>query len=239
MTSIALRTLCIIPARGGSKRLPRKNARILAGKPLVAHSIEHARSSRFIQRTIVSTEDDEIAAISAEYGAEVVRRPKELASDEATSESALRHVLHELTAAEQYEPELIVFLQCTSPVRKEGDIDAAVSRLITSNADSCFSACRSHAFIWRHEPGGIRPVNYDYHHRKREQELGPEWRENGSIFVFRPWTLLRENNRLGGRIVVHEMDFWTSFQIDSPQELALCDWILTARPHDVLGAPSD
>jgi N-acylneuraminate cytidylyltransferase len=224
------RVLCIIPARGGSKRLPRKNVQPVAGKPLVAHSIEHARGSRLIERVVVSTEDDEIAAISGAYGAEVVRRPRELAGDEATSESALIHVLAELGAA-NYAPDLVVFLQCTSPVRREDDIDLAINRLVDSNADSCFSACRSHAFIWRSGADGVRPVNYDFRHRKREQDLEPEWRENGSIFVVRPEMLLRDRNRLGGTIVIHEMNFWSSFQIDSREELALCDWILTTRLH--------
>lgn len=223
-------TLCIIPARGGSKRLPRKNTRLVDGLPLIAHSVLQARRARLVTRTVVSTDDDEIANITARHGGEVVRRPLELAGDEATSESALRHVIDTLKS-EQYEPDLIVFLQCTSPVRQKDDIDRAVSKLIESGADSCFSACRSHAFIWKQTPEGVQPVNYDYKRRKREQDLLPEWRENGSIFVFRPWTLLEENNRLGGRIVIHEMDFWSSFQIDSLEELTLCDWILRTQPH--------
>lgn len=225
--SPALQALCIIPARGGSKRVPRKNLLPVAGKPLLEYSIEHALGSKLVHRVVVSTEDVEIATFAKKCGAEVVERPVELATDTASSESALRHVVETLANRERYHPDLVVFLQCTSPVRNPDDIDRAVERLLTTGADSCFSGCRSHALIWRRGADGVEPVNYDYRHRLREQEQPREWIENGSIFVFKPWVLLDRNNRLGGRIAIYEMDLWRSFQIDSPEEMALCEWILS------------
>src|SRR5437870_5509555 len=186
----AMEVLAIIPARGGSHRLPKKNVRLVAGRPLVAHTIEHARLSRVVTRTVVSTEDPEIASVSREAGAEVIERPAVLASSTATSESALLHVLEHLERTEGYRPDIIVFLQCTSPVRQPDDIDRAVQTLLNSGADSLFSATRSHWLIWRSEGPWVKSFNYDFRVRRREQDMEDEWRENGSIYVLRPWVLV-------------------------------------------------
>ena len=221
--------LTIVPARGGSQRLPRKNLAIVGGRPLITHSIEHARRSSAVSRIVVSTEDDEIAAVSRSSGAEVMQRPTELADETATSESALLHVLGALTANEGYNPDLVVFLQCTSPIRKPDDIERAVQLLLRSGADSVFSATRSKWLIWRSAGPWVESYNYDFQHRKREQEMPGEWRENGSIYVFKPWVLREHKNRLGGKIGVYEMDYWSGFQIDSQEDVELCDWIFKRR----------
>ncbi len=186
--------------------------------------------ARLVDRTVVSTDDPGIQAVSQEAGAEVVARPPELSTDQATSESALLHVLDHLRAKERYDPDLVVFLQCTSPVRASDDIDRAIGCLLDQKADSLFSATESKWLLWRESGGKIESFNYDYRTRRREQDMEAEWRENGSIYVFRP-SILRENgNRLGGRIAVFEMGYWSSFQVDSEEDLALCDWIL--RRHE-------
>src|SRR5436190_22717791 len=117
-------TIAIIPARGGSKGVRRKNVLSIAGKPLVAHSILHARRAPGITRVVVSTDDPEIGAVSREYGAEVIPRPAELSGDKASSESALLQVLDYLKEKEVYEPDLVVFLQATSPSRCSGEVQA-------------------------------------------------------------------------------------------------------------------
>ncbi len=110
--------LAIIPARGGSRRLPGKNLLDVAGRPLLIQSIEHAKTAKEVTRTVVSTDDPAIQAVSLAAGAEVILRPSELSTDTATSESALLHVLDYLKDQEQYQPDLVVFLQCTSPIRE-------------------------------------------------------------------------------------------------------------------------
>ena len=197
----------------------------LAGKPLVAHSVEHAVNSRMVQRTVVSTDDTQIGATAERFGAEVIVRPPELATDAATSESALVHALDGVER-QGFDADLVVFLQCTSPVRKPDDIDNAVQTLLDAEADSLFSATQSHGLIWRRSDEGVHSLNYDFRHRKRDQELPDELRENGSIYVFKPWVLRERNNRLGGKIAVYQMDYWSSFQVDSPEDLELCEWIL-------------
>jgi N-acylneuraminate cytidylyltransferase len=224
-----MKVVAIIPARGGSRRLPRKNVQPVAGRPLILHSIEHAVTSTMVSRTIVSTNDLEIASISRTAGAEVIIRPPELSTDTATSESALLHVLAALEQQDGYRPDLVVFLQCTSPVRRRGDIDGAIQHLVNVGADSLFSATESKWLLWRSAGPWAESFNYDYRKRRREQDMIPEWRENGSIYVFKPWVLYEQENRLGGKIAVYEMDYWSSFQIDSKEELDLCDWILRGQ----------
>jgi len=130
--------LAIIPARGGSKRVPRKNIKILGGKPLLAYSIEHSQSSKYINRTIVSTEDEEIAQIAKKYGAEVpFMRPKELAQDDTTDFPVFEHVLNWLKENENYLPDVVVQLRPTSPLRKVEDVDGAIELLMKNpEADS-------------------------------------------------------------------------------------------------------
>lgn len=217
--------VAVIPARGGSKQVPRKNVRPLAGVPLVAHTIGHARQSSSIGRVIVSTDDDEIASVSKSAGAEVLARPKDLASDTATSEAVLVHALTWLRS-EGKSPDLVVFLQCTSPVRKKDDIDGAIEAVASEGADSLLSVCRSHSFLWRPGPKGAEAINYDPSNRKRRQDLPPEFVENGSLYIFKPWVLDKLNCRLGGKIALFEMDYWSSFQIDSEEDFELCEWIL-------------
>jgi YrbI family 3-deoxy-D-manno-octulosonate 8-phosphate phosphatase len=229
--------LAIIPARGGSKGIPRKNVRLVGGIPLVAHSIRHAREASCVTRVVVSTDDAEIAAVSQEFGAEVVMRPATIAGDTASSESALLHVLETL-AEGGYMPDLVVFLQATSPVRDPGDIDRAVATLLAEDADSLFSACRVEGFVWRNEKGAISSFSYDYRNRARRQDAPEDLIENGSIYVFRP-TLLRETgNRLGGRIAVLRQHPLDSFQVDEPQDLEVVERILSFR-QPPLAAPSD
>jgi CMP-N,N'-diacetyllegionaminic acid synthase len=206
--------------------VPRKNLLEVGGKPLLVHSIEHALAARQVDEVIVSTEDDEISHVALAAGADVVRRPTELAGATATSESAL---VHALDARGRDDPDLVVFLQATSPVRAPHDVDAAIDLLVCERADSLFSAHPEKAHTWVREAGELRSVSYDWRHRRREQEMVPQLRENGSIYVFGPELLRREGNRLGGTIVVYEMDWWSSFQLDEPEHRDLLDWILSGR----------
>lgn len=216
----------IIPARSGSKGIPQKNIQPVGGKPLLAHSIEHAQCAATVDRVLVSTDGAQIADVARQYGAEVVWRPPEISGDTASSESALLHALDHLHSTEGVEPELIVFLQCTSPIRRPQDIDRAVRRLRDDPADALLSVVASHRFLWRLENGEARSLNYDYRRRPRRQDRAPEYVESGSLYVCKPQVLRQHGNRLGGRIALFEMDYWSGFEIDSPEDLALCDWIL-------------
>ena len=201
----------------------------MAGVPLVVHTIRHALAAESVDGVVVSTDDDEIAALAEEHGVEVVRRPVELAGDAATSESALIHALDHRRAHGEPDPEVVVFLQCTSPVRGRHDIDDAVRLRDELNVDSVFSACRDRALYWR--VGDAQPVaiNYDPAQRVREQDMAPQFRENGSIYVIRTDTLRSTGNRLGGSSAVHEMDPLSSFQVDDQTDVELVQWVLRGR----------
>jgi N-acylneuraminate cytidylyltransferase len=224
-----MHTLAIIPARGGSKGIPGKNLRPLAGRPLLAHTVLQATAASLVSRVVVSTDDEAIAAVARAYGADVVRRPEAISGDTASSESALLDALDQLERGEGYRPDLIVFLQCTSPLRRPADIDSAITTLVEQGADSLLSVVPSHRFLWRQADGGGEPVNYDYRSRPRRQDRAPEYWENGSIYVLRPWVLRQHNNRLGGKIALYAMTERSGVDIDSPEDFALCEWVMAHR----------
>jgi len=224
--------VCIIPARGGSKGLPRKNIRRIAGLPLIAHSILQAKQAFSINRVYVSTDDPEIASVAQSYGADVISRPSEIAGDTASSESAL---LDAVATIEKMgpAPQLVVFLQCTSPLRKSSDIDRAIQQLCDENADSLLSVSPSHRFLWEKAGGSAKSINYDYANRKRRQELPEQFVENGSIYVFKPWVLKQCNNRLGGKISLYCMKDEENFEIDSLLDFEIVEFLLSRRSqHD-------
>ena len=225
-----LQILAIIPARGGSKGIPRKNVRLIAGKPLVAHSIAHAKQAVGVTRIVVSTDDPEITAVCREWGAEVVRRPAQISGDKASSETALLHTLDWLLTTEHYEPDLVVFLQATSPCRSPGAIQAAIDTLKKENADSLLSVGPAHGFVWRVEKdGATRSFSYDHLNRPRRQDAPEDLIENGSIYIFKPWVLRKFNNRLGGKIAIYRMSALDSFQIDEPDDFELLDYLMRYR----------
>ena len=224
------KTIAIIPARGGSKGIPRKNIRLVAGKPLLVYSIEQARQTPTVSRVVVSTDDGEIAGVARNYGAEVIWRPLEISGDTAASESALLHTLDHLRDTEKYEPELVVFLQCTSPLRQPADIGNAIETLKREKADSLFSARHVEGFVWRSSASGLTPANYDPIHRPRRQDLKEFMiEENGSIYVFKPSVLRQFNSRLGGKIATYIMDPLDSYQVDQPGDLSVVEALLAMR----------
>lgn len=220
--------IAIIPARGGSKGIPRKNLIPVAGKPLLAWSLEDALDSRRVQEVIVSTDDKEIEQLARRYGCSVVRRPQALSGDEASSESALLHALDDRLTRGHEDPQLVVFLQCTSPVRGRDDIDLAIAALEQAAADSLFSSRPVHGFTWR-QGISLQP-NYDPRSRPRRQDLSElTYEENGSIYVFKPWVLRDTGSRLGGKIAMHPMHALDSFQIDEPDDVPYVDALLRLR----------
>jgi CMP-N,N'-diacetyllegionaminic acid synthase len=227
--------LAIIPARGGSKGLPRKNLLPLLGKPLIAYTIEAARAARSLQRIVVSTESPEIAEIAWQYGAEVpFLRPAELAQDETPTLPVLQHVLNELKATGGYEPEVIVLLQPTSPLRRAEDIDNAVSLLQQTGADSVVSLCVAEhhpAWMKRLEDDRVLPFLENAPEYTRRQEMPPVHRLNGAIYVTRRPILMEQNRILGQDTRGLIIDANSSVDIDTPLDLKIAALILQERQN--------
>lgn len=224
MTAVA-----VVPARGGSRRLPGKNLVEVAGKPLLVHTIDQALAARAIDEVLVSTDDAAIAAVARAAGARVIDRPAELASDHATSESA---VLHALDARGGADPEVVVLLQATSPVRRPHDIDTAVALVLDGGADSAFSAVPGHVWLWEETPDGVRSVSYDWRARPRSQDAAPQLLEDGSIYVTRAALLRATGNRLGGRIAAHRMAAESAIDLDEAAQLPALEAALAALSGD-------
>ena len=217
--------ITLIPARVGSKGIPSKNLKMLNDKPLIVHSILDAKESIFVDQVYVSTDNPEIVEISQKYGAKTIMRPLELANDTASSESALLHALNEIEN-KGITPELIVFLQCTSPIRTSQDIDQAIIQFKAENADSLLSVSPSHRFLLENIDGIGKPINYDYQSRPRRQDMKPQYVENGSIYIFKPWVLKELNNRLGGKISLFVMKEEASIDIDSLIDFKIAEFFL-------------
>jgi CMP-N,N'-diacetyllegionaminic acid synthase len=181
--------LAIIPARGGSKRLPRKNLLDLCGKPLIAWSIEAALKSKYISKVIVSSDDEEILNIAKEYKADFIKRPDELASDTATTFDALKHTLENV---EKYD--YVVLLQPTSPLRTEKHIDESIEFLKEKNADAIISVCEmEHSPLWSNtlnEDLNMSNFLRDEVLNKRSQDLPKYYRLNGAIYICKTEKLL-------------------------------------------------
>jgi CMP-N,N'-diacetyllegionaminic acid synthase len=217
--------LGIIPARGGSKRTPRKNVKLLAGKPLIAHTILAALKSNLITRVVVSTEDAEIAKVAMEYGAEVIARPDELAIDTAKTAPVMRHVVEHMEI-EGYKPDIVVLLQATCPTRNETVIDAALEKLINSDKDSIFTGqrvCKSMP-LWKKGFDGNNKSLYDYHFRPRHQE--PElmediFAENGAFYAIKIDAFKKIGDFLGENVEIFETERYVD--IDSPEDFALAE----------------
>jgi CMP-N-acetylneuraminic acid synthetase len=136
--NINLKGCAIIPARGGSKDIPKKNIKPLRGKPLITYTIDYAKKSRCINKVVVSTEDEEIAEISRKYGAEVMERPENLAKGESPTIDVIFHVL-KILKMKNYNPDIVVLLQPTSPLRSAKDIDNAIKLFLDSDCESVVS----------------------------------------------------------------------------------------------------
>ncbi|MHB9143936.1 MAG: acylneuraminate cytidylyltransferase family protein [Symbiobacteriia bacterium] len=233
----AVEILGIVPARAGSKGVPGKNIRPIAGRPLISYSIEAGVKSHLITRMIVSTDSEEIGAVSAQFGAEVpFLRPAALATDDAPTYDVIRHALEHLQA-DGYKPDLVVILQPTSPLRLTQHIDEALDHLEESNADSLTSVCMAeHSPYWMRtisESGHLQPF-VDRSNYSRRQALPPVYRLNGAIYVTSP-RVIEKGALLGERVLPYVMDPEHSVDIDSELDLAFAELLILRQQRSSVG----
>ena len=217
--------LAIIPARGGSKRLPRKNILDLNGKPLIAYSIKAGLKSKYIDKVMVTSDDAEILSISKYYGANTIQRPIELANDTATTFDAIKHTIDN---CETYD--YIVLLQATSPLRNEKHIDEAIELLESKKADAVVSVCEmDHSPLWSNtldESLSMKGFLKDEVLNTRSQDLENYYRLNGAIYICKTHKLLEEKSfMLKNDIFAYVMDRESSIDIDEEIDFRMANML--------------
>ena len=223
----------IIPARGGSKGVPRKNLRAVGGVPLIGRAVRAALAARSAGSVWVSTEDGEVAKVAAAFGARVISRPVELAADDTSSEAVLLHALDTLDA-EGVRPAVTVFVQCTAPFIQAEDIDGVVNQLVRDNADSALAAAYFHGFLWEKGPGGdARGVDHAAGERKRRQDLARRYLEAGSVYAFRTEGFRAARTRFFGRIALYEIPRERCWEIDDESDLVVAEALARVLPPAV------
>ena len=229
--------LAIVPARGGSKGIPRKNIKDFAGYPLISYSIAAGLHAEIVTRTILSTDDEEIAAVARQWGAETpFLRPAELASDQALDLPVYQHALRWLEEHEGYKPDVVVQLRPTSPVRPVNCVDDAVNMLLANPDADCVrgvvpSGQNPHK-MWRRDdangqlspllqvPGIAEPFNAP------RQILPPVYWQTGHIDAIRPDTILKKNSMTGDKILGMVIDPQYTIDIDTPKDWARSEWLV-------------
>jgi len=220
-----LKTIAIILARGGSKGIHKKNIINFCEKPLVAWTIENCINAD-INTVYVSSDSQEILAISENYGARSIKRPKNLADDKSSSESGWLHALN-IIEKEIGNIDWVLAPQVTSPLRTADDIRKGIELANTGDYDSLFScSIAEDLYFWELRENKMSSINYDWRNRNRRQNFPKQYIENGSFYFFRPEILRQYNNRLGSRIGLVSMEFWKMFEIDSIDDVRMCSALM-------------
>ncbi|WP_426186727.1 cytidylyltransferase domain-containing protein [Microbacterium sp. TWP3-1-2b2] len=233
-------TVAVIPARGGSKGVPRKNLRRIGGVPLIQRAVRAAAAARQVDLVVVSTDDAEIAELSAAAGARVIRRPAEISGATASSESAVLHALDALESAGDT-VDVVVFIQATSPFIPSDRIDVAVDEVRSRRYDSMFSAHETYGFLWRRDDSGegkdgaAEAINHDATHRSRRQDREPHYLETGAFYVFRAGGFRKAGHRFFGRVGIVEVPEWSAVEIDDVQHVAVASALaaLVDQPESI------
>lgn len=215
-------TVALIPLRGGSKSIPKKNIKLIGGKPLSAWTLDAATGAVEIDAVYVSTDSVEIAGVVEEIGGgiKVIPRPAEFATDQASTESVMLHFMS------QVDFDVLVTIQATSPLLTARDLDQAITQFQAEGLDSMLSAVRTKRFFWNDDAS---PINYDPLHRPRRQDFPGTLMENGAFYITKREVLERYQCRLGGKIGVYEMDESTAVEIDEPEDWVRVEGLLLKR----------
>lgn len=206
--------VAVIPARGGSRGIADKNLALVGGEPLVLRAIKAALAAETVDRVVVSTDSEAIASVSATAGAEIVRRPVELAGDDASTESALLHVLDALGPPE---PELVVTLEPTSPLRRAETIDECVRRALDSGADSLLTVCETREVLGNVADGIF--FRLDPQQPRRRQLRKPLYREAGTVYVTRTEYLRANESVLGTEPLAVVVSAEEAIDVNAPLDL--------------------
>ncbi|WP_238883204.1 cytidylyltransferase domain-containing protein [Clostridium sp. YIM B02551] len=227
--------LAIIPARGGSKGIPRKNIKMLDNKPLIAYTIEEAKKSKYIDRVIVSTEDNEIAEIAKKYGAEVpFLRPEELSKDDTPGIEPIIHCLDWFEESQNFTPEYTICLQCTSPFRKSEHIDEAIEKLINNDGDSIVSICESEISpFWMKKIENNKMVDFleKSEFYARRQDVPKVYQLNGAIYITNTQLLREIRNWYTDNTLPYIMNKESSLDIDDILDFKFAEVLIKEKSN--------
>lgn len=227
--------LGVIPARGGSKGVERKNLRVLAGRPLIAHAIEAARASRVLTRAIVSTDDEEIAAVARGWGGDVpFLRPASLGGDDVAQIDVARHAVLAVEEETGRRVDVVVLLQPTAPLRTAEDIDATVELLLASGADAAFTVSEPlhdnpHVAYTLDADGRVHPLLPAAAIASRRQALPRAYIRNGAVYAARRETVIEKRSFFGDDARAHVIPAERGINIDTELHLALAEWLAARR----------
>ena len=225
-----IESLAIIPARGQSKGIIKKNLQHLLGKPLIAHTIESAIKAQLIDRVVVSTDDTEIATVARDWGVQVVMRPTDISGDTVSSETALLHVLDYLLENENIRPLPLTFLQCTSPLTLPFDIDGTIQEMLDQNADSALAVTPFHYFLWHRDNRGYADgINHNKSTRLMRQQRHNQFLEAGAVYTMMVDGFLTHKHRFFGKTVLYEIPPERCFEIDEPVDLLIAEILMRER----------
>lgn len=220
-----MKILAIIPARGGSKGIPRKNIRLMAGRPLISYAIENALKSQYIDDVYVSTDDDEIAQISRGCGAETVYRNKELSADEITLDPVIYDALTKIEESSEIIYDYVITMQPTSPLLKPNSLDGAIAKIIEENYDCMISVINKPHLSWRKNVETFVP---NYMERLNRQLLPENYLETGA-FVISKRSIISEKSRISGNISVFEIDSDEGIDIDDKNDWFLAENLINKK----------
>ncbi|MEZ5321515.1 MAG: acylneuraminate cytidylyltransferase family protein [Microthrixaceae bacterium] len=214
----------VVPARGGSKGIPRKNLVEVGGRPLLSWVLDAARNATSLSGCIVTTDDDEIAALASSLDATVHRRPDVLGGDHVSTEATVVDVLEQ-----RPDIDVVVLLQATSPFTTAAEIDQAVALWYRKAQGSVVSATRVQRFRWSDD--GV-PQNYDPATRPRRQDWNGELVENGAVYVSGRDAYLSGGHRCPAPVTMLELPWWSLHEVDEPGDLPVIDALLRHRGND-------
>ncbi len=220
-----MKILAVIPARGGSKGIPRKNVRLMAGKPLIYYAISNAGKCSAVTDVVVTSDDDEILNIAENYGAVALTRSPGLAGDAVTLDPVICDAVKQMESRRQYRYDIVVTLQATSPVLKSGTLNEAIKSFIETGAETYISAVNKPHLSWGKNENGYYPL---YEKRLNRQQLPPNYLEAGAFLITRR-EFVTENSRMGSKISVYEIPEDEAVDIDAVSDWVLCESVLSRK----------
>ena len=221
--------IVFIPVRGGSKSIPLKNIKLLAGKPLVYWTAKAANDAKCIDKVIIATDSEDIKLVVKNFNlskVEIYDRKPENATDTASTESVM---LEYINSQSFINDDNFFLIQATSPLLKAKHVEEMYEKYLSDKADSALSCVINKRFYWTKDG---KPINYDYKNRPRRQDFDGYLMENGACYINKVGNILKDKNRLSGKISVYEMPEYTAVEIDEPDDFLLIEKLMENHQYD-------